>query len=370
MKTGRVYKYYTKVVVEDLLYIYNYNNIMEFMQLYRIILSTTSQRFLSEKKSMIDALVALIVLFGQRGVYTRARKSIAGFSVRENNIIGCMTTLRRQKMYTFLDRMVAFAFGLHEFTELIDETRNSEQKNDKTRSFDFATAKFAVEPLLPNDRIRSQLINDNLLSTNIGSVCQSRTSSRLPSFSSWYTSIPDCNPRLSCISTGFNNKMHLKGGLRLSTDVTNFTTKTQATLSTMPEVEHLFSVFDSIKGLNTVYSLVVPSTYSSKPINRQCNPNRHVRLCLPFQESVKVDTSCFKRSVFGSPNSSTRAANLKQSILSFKHNGCLLEFTNSTNSVEQTINPRADLVVCFLPKQRPSLLFTAFQLPKTLASAL
>ncbi len=64
---------------------------------------------ITEKKHMEDAVAALAQITGQKPVITRSRKAIAGFRLREGMPIGCKVTLRRQRMYEFLDRLISLA---------------------------------------------------------------------------------------------------------------------------------------------------------------------------------------------------------------------------------------------------------------------
>jgi large subunit ribosomal protein L5 len=63
----------------------------------------------ADKKVMDNAVGDLQKIAGQKPVVTKSRKSIAGFKIRDNYPIGCMVTLRRERMYEFLDRLVAVA---------------------------------------------------------------------------------------------------------------------------------------------------------------------------------------------------------------------------------------------------------------------
>ena len=64
---------------------------------------------IQEKKHLESAVDALTQITGQKPVITKARKSIAGFRLREGMAIGCKVTLRRQRMYEFLDRLISVA---------------------------------------------------------------------------------------------------------------------------------------------------------------------------------------------------------------------------------------------------------------------
>ena len=109
MQEQRIDKYNKYVVAEDFLLVSNYNNIMELPTFLRAVINTTSKEYLTERKQSINALAACFLLSGQKSIPTRARKSIAGFKLREGALLGCRTTLRKKKLYTIIDKLLVFA---------------------------------------------------------------------------------------------------------------------------------------------------------------------------------------------------------------------------------------------------------------------
>ena len=85
------------------------NNVMEVPSITKITLNMGVGEALGDKKVLEHAVSNLEQISGQKVVVTRARKSIAGFKVREDWPIGCKVTLRRERMYEFLDRLIAIA---------------------------------------------------------------------------------------------------------------------------------------------------------------------------------------------------------------------------------------------------------------------
>lgn len=81
-------------------------NVMEIPQITKITLNMGVGAALTDKKVLEHAVADLEKIAGQKVVVTKARKSIAGFKVREDWPIGCKVTLRREKMYEFLDRLI------------------------------------------------------------------------------------------------------------------------------------------------------------------------------------------------------------------------------------------------------------------------
>ncbi len=84
-------------------------NSMEVPRITKITLNMGVGEALGDKKVLENAVANLEQIAGQKVVVTRARKSIAGFKVREGWPIGCKVTLRRERMYEFLDRLVSIA---------------------------------------------------------------------------------------------------------------------------------------------------------------------------------------------------------------------------------------------------------------------
>jgi large subunit ribosomal protein L5 len=85
------------------------NNRLSLPRLQKIVVNMGVGDASVDKKNMESAVTALTQITGQKPIVTRARKSIAGFRLREGMAIGCKVTLRRQRMYEFLDRLIALA---------------------------------------------------------------------------------------------------------------------------------------------------------------------------------------------------------------------------------------------------------------------
>jgi large subunit ribosomal protein L5 len=86
-----------------------FDNIMMVPKLLKIVLNVGSKESVSDSKALQEAAVILEKISGQRCVRTKARKSIAGFKLREGMLIGAMVTLRGNMMYEFLDRFINLA---------------------------------------------------------------------------------------------------------------------------------------------------------------------------------------------------------------------------------------------------------------------
>ena len=84
-------------------------NVMEVPRITKITLNMGVGEALGDKKALENAVADMTKIAGQRPVVTKARKSIAGFKVREDWPIGCKVTLRRDRMYEFLERLISIA---------------------------------------------------------------------------------------------------------------------------------------------------------------------------------------------------------------------------------------------------------------------
>ncbi|PCJ59891.1 MAG: 50S ribosomal protein L5 [Rhodospirillaceae bacterium] len=86
-----------------------YANIMQVPKLEKIIVNMGVGEAVQDSKKISSALAELTAITGQKPVTTRAKKSIAAFKLREGMPIGCKVTLRRRRMYEFIDRLVSIA---------------------------------------------------------------------------------------------------------------------------------------------------------------------------------------------------------------------------------------------------------------------
>lgn len=99
-------KHYRYNVCEDLILKQKIKNITELPKIKKLIISTSSKLVVSDKKNMVSALIAVEKITGQKIKKTQAKKSIAAFKLRENQLIGCKVTLRGHSLFTFLDKVV------------------------------------------------------------------------------------------------------------------------------------------------------------------------------------------------------------------------------------------------------------------------
>lgn len=106
---ARLKEVYQNEVVQKLRAEFNYKNIMEVPRLQKIVVNMGLGEAIQNVKILDSASSELGKITGQKAVVTKAKKSIASFKLREGMPIGCMVTLRRDRMYEFLDRLMNVA---------------------------------------------------------------------------------------------------------------------------------------------------------------------------------------------------------------------------------------------------------------------
>ena len=106
---ARLREFYNSTVVPELMKQFNYKSVMEVTRIEKITLNMGVGEAVADKKVMEHAVADLEKIAGQKPVVTVARKSIAGFKIRDNYPVGCKVTLRRDQMFEFLDRLVTVA---------------------------------------------------------------------------------------------------------------------------------------------------------------------------------------------------------------------------------------------------------------------
>jgi len=106
---ARLYDYYKASVAKDLMKQFGYKSVMEVPRIQKITLNMGVGEAVADKKVMEHAVSDMQKIAGQKPVVTKSKKSIAGFKIREDYPVGCKVTLRRERMYEFLDRLVSVA---------------------------------------------------------------------------------------------------------------------------------------------------------------------------------------------------------------------------------------------------------------------
>lgn len=106
---SRLLELYKTKIIPELIRKYEYGSVMQVPVIKKITINMGVGEAILDKKILQNALDDLQKITGQKPIITYARKSIAGFKIREGMPIGCKVTLRRVKMYEFLDRLIGVA---------------------------------------------------------------------------------------------------------------------------------------------------------------------------------------------------------------------------------------------------------------------
>ncbi len=103
---ARLHDLYKQEIVPSLMERFNYKNVMQAPKVDRVVLNIGVGEAIQNPKALDGAVNDLSTIAGQKPVITKAKKSIAGFKLREGMPIGCKVTLRGERMYEFLDRLI------------------------------------------------------------------------------------------------------------------------------------------------------------------------------------------------------------------------------------------------------------------------
>ena len=106
---ARMFDFYKDTVVKQLTDRFGYKSPMQVPRISKITLNMGVGEAVGDKKVMDFAVGDMAKIAGQKPVVTKSRKSIAGFKIRDDYPVGCMVTLRRERMYEFLDRLISVA---------------------------------------------------------------------------------------------------------------------------------------------------------------------------------------------------------------------------------------------------------------------
>ena len=105
----RLHDHYNSVVKPDMVKQFGYANTMSVPRLDKIVINMGVGEGSADKKKIVAAVQEMTLIAGQKPVVTKAKSSISTFKIREGMDVGCKVTLRRYRMYEFLDRLVTIA---------------------------------------------------------------------------------------------------------------------------------------------------------------------------------------------------------------------------------------------------------------------
>lgn len=103
---ARLKEVYTKEIIPQLMKEFGYKNVMQVPKLEKIVINMGLGEAIQNVKILDSAAEEISSITGQKAVITKAKKSIASFKLRQGMPIGCMVTLRKERMYEFLDRLM------------------------------------------------------------------------------------------------------------------------------------------------------------------------------------------------------------------------------------------------------------------------
>jgi large subunit ribosomal protein L5 len=106
---ARLKDFYNETVVKNLTEQFGYTSVMQVPRIEKITLNMGVGEAVADKKVMENAVGDMEAIAGQKAIVTKAKKSIAAFKIRDDYPVGCKVTLRRERMYEFLDRLVTVA---------------------------------------------------------------------------------------------------------------------------------------------------------------------------------------------------------------------------------------------------------------------
>ncbi len=107
--TTRLQEQYTTVIKQALMQEFSYKNALQVPRLAKIVVNMGIGEGVADRKKVEQAAADLAMIVGQKAVITKARKSIATYKLRTGQAIGCKVTLRKTRMYEFVDRLVNIA---------------------------------------------------------------------------------------------------------------------------------------------------------------------------------------------------------------------------------------------------------------------
>lgn len=145
---ARLKEHYQKAVVKQLMDRFDYNSVMQVPRIVKITLNMGVGEAVNDKKILNFAVDDMKKIAGQTPVITKAKKSIAGFKIREGWPIGCKVTLRGERMYEFLDRLISVAIPrIRDFRGL------NSRSFDGRGSYSFGIREQIVFPEIEFDKI-------------------------------------------------------------------------------------------------------------------------------------------------------------------------------------------------------------------------
>ncbi|ATW01755.1 50S ribosomal protein L5 [Candidatus Legionella polyplacis] len=145
---SRLRDFYNKEIIKKMMDVFSYKSIMEVPRILKITLNMGVGKSVDDKKILQHAIKDMILISGQKPFITKAKKSLANFKIRKNFEIGCKVTLRRDRMYDFLDKIINIVLPrVRDFRGL------SRKSFDGTGNYNFGIKEQIVFPEIDFDKI-------------------------------------------------------------------------------------------------------------------------------------------------------------------------------------------------------------------------
>lgn len=141
-------QHYRKKVISELMEEFGYKSVMQVPRITKIVLNMGLGEAVTDKKVLAHAMEDMSKIAGQKPIQTKAHKSIAGFKIREDLPLGCKVTLRSQRMYEFLERLISIAIP-----RIRDFRGFSPKSFDGRGSYSFGIKEQIVFPEIEYDKI-------------------------------------------------------------------------------------------------------------------------------------------------------------------------------------------------------------------------
>ncbi len=160
---ARLATFYQETVLPQLMEEFGYKSVMQAPRIQKITLNMGLGEAVGDKKVLENALGDMTAICGQKPVVTLARKSIAGFKIRDGYPIGCMVTLRRARMYEFLDRLVSVSIP-----RIRDFRGISQRSFDGRGNYSMGVKEQIIFPEIDYDKVDSIRGMDITITTSAG----------------------------------------------------------------------------------------------------------------------------------------------------------------------------------------------------------
>ncbi|EWH09317.1 50S ribosomal protein L5 [Catenovulum agarivorans DS-2] len=160
---AKLHDFYKDTVVAELTKQFSYKSIMQVPRIEKITLNMGVGEAIADKKALEFAVADLTAIAGQKPVVCKARKSVAGFKIREGYPIGCKVTLRGERMWEFLERLISIAIPR------IRDFRGLPSKLDGRGNYSMGVREQIIFPEIDYDKVDKVRGMDITITTSAGS---------------------------------------------------------------------------------------------------------------------------------------------------------------------------------------------------------